>query len=292
MLKGRDLEQQVYESAHIHQVMTEIEANFPTYFKGFAQQQPLNVVFFNKHIGEYQKEQDAYREYLDLETLDEFEYDPNAFKSYTRKQCPIIRRCLMSRDEVMKAYRRSFNRTTGRQLLDTVRNIAEFGISYVADFDDNDHEDATTYEDLGLELLNDGKYQCAGVIGYGIQSSLLYGLYPSNFAHRSQNAVWSLYFLSGRKSFDLDDDSEFLMVRPDEGTCEQNFFYPAELFGFYALSVFVMLELACEDWGVTFENRYRYIYLSKFCDYVADTHRDDINMYKRSSDYVENQPWF
>lgn len=290
MLKGKELEQQVYESAHIHQVMREIEGNFPDYFKSFAQQ-PLELLLSN-HIREYGKEQDAYREYLDLEVLDEFECDPNAFKSHTRRHCPIIRRCLNARDEVMKAYQKNFRLATGRQLLDAVRNIAEFGVSYVADFDDEAHEDAATYSDLGLEPLNDDKYRRLGVIGYGIQSSLLYGLYPRNFAHRSQDAVWSLYFLSGRKDFGLKDGSEFLMVRPDEGTCEQNFFYPAELFGFYALSAFVMLELACEDLSITFENRYRYVYLSRFCDHVADTHRDDINTYKRSSEYVESQPWF
>lgn len=290
MFKGKELEKQVYEPKHIQQVLAEIERNFPDYFEGFAQQ-PLEPVFHN-YIREYEKEQEVYREYLDLEALDEFEYDPNAFKSHTRKRCPIIRRCLMSRDEVMKAYQKSFKLATGRQLLDTVRNIAEFGISYVADFDDEAHEDIATYSDLGLEPLNDDKYQRLGVIGYGIQSSLLYGLYPRNFAHRSQDAVWSLYFLSGRKDFGLEDGPEFLMVRPNEGTCEQNFFYPAELFGFYALSVFVMLELACEDLGITFENRYRYIYLSMFCNHVADTHRDDINAFKWSSEYVESQPWF
>jgi hypothetical protein len=54
----------------------------------------------------------------------------------------------------------------------------------------------------------------------------------------------------------------------------------------------VRLEWACEGLGITFEDRYRYIYLSRFCDHVADTHRDDIIMYKRSSEYVESQPWF
>jgi hypothetical protein len=290
MLKGKEIEKQVYEPDHIRQVMAEIEDTFPDYFKSFAQQ-PLEPMF-SKHIQGHEKEQDAYSEYLDPEALEEYEYDPNAFKSYTRKRCPIIRRCLNSPDEVMKAYRKSFNQVTGRQLLDAVRNIAEFGISYVANFDDESHEDAATYSDLGLEPLNESKYGCPGVIGYGIQSSLLYGLHPRNFAHRSQDAVWSLYFLSGRKDFGLEDGPEFLMVRPDEGTCEQNFFYPAELFGFYALSVFVMLELACEDLGIKFENRYRYIYLSRFCNHVADTHREDINAYKWSSEYVESRPWF
>lgn len=224
--------------------------------------------------------------------MDEFEYDPGAFKTHTRKQCPIIHRCLWSQAEEMRQYKRDFNRTTGRELLDTVRSIADFGISYAEDFDDEEHENAATYSDLGLEPLKESQYYCPGVIGYGIQSSLLYGVDARNFAHRSQNAVWSLYFLSGRGDFGLTDGSEFLMVQPDYGTCEQNYFYPPKLFGFYALRVYLLLKSACDDLGMTFHNRYRYVYLSKFCDHVANTHRDDINAYRWSSEDVESRPWF
>ena len=130
------------------------------------------------------------------------------------------------------------------------------------------------------------------MIGYGVQSNLLYGIYAREFAYRSQNAVWSFYFLSGRRDFDLQDGSEFLMVQPDEGICEQNYYYPADLFGFYALQVYKMAKKGCRDRGLTVQNRFRYIYLNVFCDHVADTHRNDINTYRRSSEYVESQPWF
>ncbi len=290
MIRGKELEKKAYEPQHIQNVLAEIGANFPKYFRTFAHQ-PLQAVF-NKAVQEYEKELEAYQKYLRLEALDEFEYDPSAFKKHTRNQCPIIRRCLMSPDEVMKDYRKSYNQVSGRQLLNAIRNIAEFGQAYVARFDDEIHERATSYNDLGLVPLNEGKYGCNKVVGYGIQSSLLYGLYARNFAHRSQNSVWSLYFLSGRKDFGLKDGSEFLMVHPELGTCEQNYFYPAELFGFYSLKLFLLLKSASEDSGVVLHDHYRYVYLSQFCDHVADRHRDDINTYKRSSAYVESQPWF
>ncbi|MBK7919034.1 MAG: hypothetical protein IPJ94_22790 [Chloroflexi bacterium] len=290
MIRGKDLEKQVYESEHIQQVTAEITANFPDYFTFFAQEELKSV--FRERIKDYQKEQDAYREYLNLQALEEYDqYDPNAFKSHTRKNCPIIRRCLMSQDEVMKDYKISFNNVTGRQLLNAVSNIARFGRSYQVGFNDETHEAATTPEDLSLETLNQTEYGCGGVIGYGIQSSLLYGVFPRTFAHRSQNAVWALYFLSGRKDFDLQDGSEFLMVHASTGTCEQNYFYPAELFGFYALHVYRLLKAACKEEGINFVNHYRYIYLSAFCDFIANRHREHINIFKRSSDYVESH-WF
>lgn len=289
MIRGNDLEEKVFEDEHIEQVLAEIDKNFPTYFESFAQQ-PIALVFQDRII-EYQKEQEKYRDYLDLEALEEFELDPNAFKGYTRKNCPIILRCLMSQDDVMKAYKRSFGMVTGRQLLDTVRNIAEFGITFTLNFDDETHEDAAYYHEMGLEPLNEEPYGTGGVIGYGVQSSLLFGLYPREFAHRSQNAVWTLYFLSGRKDFGLQDGSEFLMVHEKEGTCEQNYFYPAELFGFYSVYLYLKLKAACAELGIHFENQYRYIYLSVFSDYVANSHREDIKTYTRSSTYVESHPW-
>jgi hypothetical protein len=290
MIRDNELEKEVYEPGHINQVLAEIEQNFPSYFSTFAKQSSESV--FKKYIDGYEKEQRAYRDYLSIEALMEYEFDPNAFRRHTRTKCPIIRRCLQSPDEVMKQYQKSFNLISGRQLLDAVRNIAEFGLEYVTDFDDEAHEDAATYSDLGLEPLNEGKYGCTGVIGYGVQSTLLYGRYARNFAHRSQNAVWALYFLSGRKDFGLLDGSEFLMVEPDRGVCEQNYFYPAELFGFYSLSVFLLLKSACEEMQIPFYDLYRYVYLDAFNDHVASIHREHINTYTRSSTYVESQPWF
>lgn len=132
------------------------------------------------------------------------------------------------------------------------------------------------------------EYGCTGVIGYGIQSSLLFGKYPRMFAHRSQNAIWSLYFITDRKDFGLKYDSEFLMIQPKYSTCEQNYFYPADLFGFYALKLFLLLKQACGEKGIRFYDRYRYIYLTAFTDYIANSHRKDIDTLKWSSDHVES----
>lgn len=290
MIRDKKLEKQVYEPQHIGRVLAAIEASFPFYFESFARQ-PIQPVF-EKAIQAHAKDQGAYEDYLDFEGLEEYELDPKAFKTETKKHCPIIRHCLMSQDEVMDDYKRAFVAASGRQLLDPVRRIAEFGAAYAAAFDDQAHEAATSYTDLGLGALNEEGYGCVGVIGYGVQSSLLHGLYPREFAMRSQDAVWSLYFLSDRQDFALRDGSEFMMVHPDKGTCEQNYFYPADLFGFYSLQLYLMLKEACARRSITLSNAYRYIYLSAFDNHVAATHRHDISTFKMSSDYVERQPWF
>ncbi len=290
MILGNELEAQAHAPEHIAQVVTEIRVNFPHYFTSFAAE-PLEPRF-DKAIRRYEKEQIRYRAYMDLEALTEYAEDPGAFKSETAKHCPIIQHCLNSQDDVMNGYKEDFGRTTGRALLPPVCNIAHFGRDYVLAFKDSQHEAAASPGDLVLDPLNDVQYGLNRVIGFGIQSSMLYGQYPREFAHRSQSAVWSLYFLSGRKEFGLTDGSEFMMVQPKLGTCEQNYFYPAQLFGFYALQVYRLLKAACAEINVTLHNRYRYIYLSEFCDHVAGVHRADINIFKRSSSYVESQPWF
>ena len=290
MILGNELEAQVYEAEHIEQVMAEIRSSFPRYFDAFSSE--LLELRFDKAVRRYEKEQARYRAYMDLDALAEFAVDPGAFKSETAKHCPIIQHCLNSQDKVMNGYKEAFGRATGRSLLPPVRHIAQFGRDYSLAFKDNQHEATTSPSDLGLDPLNAPQYGLNSVIGYGIQSAMLYGQYPREFAHRSQNAVWGLYFLSGRQAFGLEDGSEFMMVQPQRGTCEQNYFYPAQLFGFYALKVYLLLKDACARVDMTLRNRYRYIYFSEFCDHVADTHRADINVFKRSSSYVESQPWF
>jgi hypothetical protein len=290
MIRENELEAEVHQPAHINMVLSEICLGFAFYFEEFRQK-PCQQLF-QEEIERHQKEQEAYQKYLDLQVLEEYAFDPNAFKGFTKKNCPIIQRCLWSQDEIMKSYKIAFNNVSGQDLLEAVSMIAEFGRLYVNEFSDQQHEHADSPSDLGLETLNEPEYGTLGVIGYGVQSSFLYGLYPRCFAHRSQNAVWSLYFLSNRKEFGLQDGSEFLMIHQDQGRIEQNYFYPAQLFAYYALKTYLLLKEGCHDLGIGFNDDFRYIYLSVFNDFVAEKHREDILTYRRSSSDVESQPWF
>ena len=199
MLRGNELDERVYDEAHIAEVLTEIRLTFPKYFTSFCQLS-LRKRFLDA-IKEYEAEQRCYLDYLDLEALGEFEDNPNSFKSETRKNCPIIRRCLNSREEYMKAYQRAFGEVRGGTF-STQRARSLSSSAYVAGFDHERHESSRAFGELGLEALNEPEYGCFGVIGYGIQSTFLYGQYPHAFAHRSQNAVWSLYFLTSGKISD------------------------------------------------------------------------------------------
>jgi hypothetical protein len=290
MKLGADPDPRMTEPAHIEAVVEEIRSNFDDYFATFAASNLRNKLA--SAVQAHTKEQQAYREYLKSDILSEYESDPGAFKATTRKKCPIIRRCLMSKEEFMKVYQIEFGNVSGRDLLDVVRRLSSFAIRYTARFQDEAHEAAQSPQALELDPLDTDPMYLRGVVGYGIQGSLLHGAYPREFAHRSQNSVWALYFLSGRKDFGLTDGSEFMMVQEKYGTADQNYFYHADLFGFYSLQLYLMLKHACAQRGIPLDRWKRYIYLSTFCDHVADRHRADINAFRWSSEDVESRGWY
>lgn len=283
MYKGSQLDDKIFDSDHIREVLVVIQKTFPKYFASFISENAQ--MQFAAAIQEFEHEQERYLKYFDEEALEEYEDDPNAFKKHTRNNCPIIHRCLMSNDEIMNDYKSSFNLVSGRELLDTVQGIAKFGKKYNRKFDHASHDKIKGFDELGLDSL--AELTCAGVVGYGIQSNFLYMLYPHAFAYRAQDAVWSLFFLSDKQKFDFEEGSEFVIYATEYGTGEQNYLYPPELFGFYMLKIYLMLKEACRAEGIKFKNEYRYIYLDTFARHVANTERNSINFLKKSSDYVE-----
>lgn len=270
----------IREPEHIQQVLAEIGRNFPKYQTSFWKPPKQRKRSIQKAIEDFLNEQPRYEEFLDLESLEEYEEDPNAFKGDMKRDCPIIRRCINSRDEAMKQYKISFNGAKGVDLLRATVKIAEFGRDFMADFEDELHELCETVDDLELEELEEEGYFATGVIGEGIKSHLLYFLYPNAFPNRSQNAIWSLYFLTERKDFGLKDDSEFLMIDVNRCITQQNYFYPYDLFSFYALKVYLMLKESSEERGYHFDSSYRYTYLNMFFDHVAEVHQGCISLFK------------
>lgn len=196
-------------------------------------------------------------------------------------QKQIIRRCLQSNEKEMELYKKKFNGSTGQDLLHVTLNIAKFGKKYMRHFDDHAHVGAKTVDDLELSTLLKEGYTAYGVIGGGIKSQFLYGLYPCAFPSRSQNAIWSLYFLTNKKDFGFRDDSEFLMIEADKGVTQQNYHYPYDLFAFYALKLYLTLKNAAAVKEYKFRKEYRYIYLNAFFEYVAKAHQADIGVLKR-----------
>jgi hypothetical protein len=276
-----------YKPEHIRLVLSEINAHFPDYFCSFCPSAKDAKQAFEAAIGNWERDRAAYVQLFHLGTLEEYEDDPNSFKSDLRTRCPIIRRCLNSSAKEMKKYKISFNSSTGRELLDVTRNIVVFGNEYVNHFNNKKHEAATAVKELQLGELLSEDYSVYGVIGGGIKSHFLYSLHPQAFSNRSQNAIWALYFLTEKKDFGFSDGSEFLMVDANEerSTAQQNYHYPYDLFAYYALCLHKMLKEACAKKGIALDNSKRYCYVDGFVDHIAARHGSEINCLKGTGEY-------
>lgn len=308
----RNVESICYEETHIQSVLSAIRENFENYFRGFIETHAgmtLSVEQFGKlrqsmgvqktpgllkkdptaryksiileSITAFEHDRVAYEQILDMDALEEYEEDPNTFKTrILGAQCPVIRRTLANRKaKELDKYRLDFRRSNPDGLLNVVTRLCTFAEEYIATtYDASTYELCKHYHDLHLELLDTADYTYFGVIGGGIKTMMLYKLNPMVFPSRSRNAVWALWFLSGKQDFGCRMGSEFLMIDVQKVITQQNYFYPYTLFAFYAFEIYKMLRDKASDLGVYIDPAYRYVIVDAFFDYVASEHLSEIRL--------------
>ncbi|MDD6214824.1 MAG: hypothetical protein PUB42_06555, partial [Firmicutes bacterium] len=178
-------------------------------------------------------------------------------------------------------YRYEFSIADPEKLLHTVHNLLDFANEYMSEiYDEDDYEYARFYDELNMEDLDTEDYTVYGVIGGGIKSHMLYKLYPSVFPNRSRNAIWALWYLTNKANFGCSMDSEFIMIDVDKSIVQQNYFYPYELFAFYALAIYNLLNDKAKKMDVYIDPAYRYVVVDVFLNYVADEHSEEISLLK------------
>ena len=308
----RNVEATCYEEAHIQAVLSEINQNFEAYFPRFIETQAgkaLSGEQFNRlrqrfgvqgaggsvrldpsarfksiirtSIDEFEHDRDSYERILNPEALEEYEEDPNTFKTIVLgTQCPVIRKTLVNRKaKELDKYRLDFRRSDADGLLGVVTRLCSFAADYAAEvYDPSVYELCSNYHELGLELLDTPDYTYFGVIGGGIKTMMLYKLNPMVFSSRSRNAVWALWFLSGKKDFGCRMDSEFLMINVDKVITQQNYYYPYELFAYYAFEIYKMLRDKAAKLNAYIDPEYRYVIVDAFFDFVASVHQEEIRL--------------
>lgn len=319
---NRELEDICYMPKHIELVRKEIQKNFGNYFSDFLETQAgkaitaakaaeiakaigattrmrtpagskqkeafLNIIQYA--IDDFEKDREKYEEFMDLDALEEYADDPSNFKNTVLKnQCPIIRTTLQNkRAKELDKYRMDFRVADPNELLIVVQNLTAFAISYYEDnYDPDSYDEITSLEELGLSDLDTDDYTVYGVIGGGIKSHLLYKLNPEVLPNRGRDAIWALYYLTDKKTFDCRQDSEFLMIHAEKGTTQQNYFYPYELFSIYALHIFQLLNAEANRIGVELDINYRYVFVDAFLSFVAESHAAEIDFLKSSSGEAE-----
>lgn len=236
-----------------------------------------------KSIEEFKKDRQKYIDLLDPELLEEDDDYPS-FKNKTLKnECPIIHSTLFSQIEELKEYKIKFNAAAPKDLYDVVSNLSQFSRDYYSSYDETAYQNITSYEELGLSVLETSgdTYTAYGVIGGGIRSHILYKNHPECFPNRSQWALWALWFLSNNETFGCEMESEFLMIDLKQNITQQNYFYPYDLFTFYAYHIYKLLNNKAAELGVEIDPAYKYVVVNEFLNYVTNLHAEDISLLRR-----------
>lgn len=241
---------------------------------------------FKEAIDDFNKERQPYLDILDLESLEEYKHDVNSFKNTVLKnQIPIIRKTLQNKQaKELDKFRAAFNAAQPGHLFEVTSNIIKLANDWKNDwYDGKEFEKIENCDDLGYYDLDEEGYTAFGVIGGGIKSEFIFKLFPEMYPSRSREAVWALYYLSSKKKFGCKEDSQFLMINADEGTTQQNYFYPYGLFAFYALRIYYKLKELYAKHGISLPIEYRFVAVDNFLSFVARSHQDEINVLKQNS---------
>ena len=310
------VEDECFQVKHIQKVLDKIKENFQGYFDKFLESQQSHIPqdridtlhdrfivdsegkhlvldrsracreLFEEAISDFEKDKKAYVDLFDQELLEEYEDDPQQFKSRILKiETPIIRRTLQNMyAEQLDKYRAAFARANAVDLLTVVSRLSKFSEDYLQNkYNAETFEDIVYYKDFNLTVLDTEEYTVHGVIGGGIKSTMLFKNYPDVFSSRSRLAVWALWYLVGKQKFGCKMDSEFLMIDLKQNSVQQNYFYPYELFEFYALQIYLLIKNAAKRLGVEVNSAYRFIYVDAFLSFIALDHIQEINDLSKSS---------
>lgn len=310
------VEDECFQVKHIQKVLDKIKENFQGYFDKFLESQQSHVPqdridtlhdrfivdsegkhlvldrsracreLFEEAISDFEKDKKAYVDLFDQELLEEYEDDPQQFKSCALKiDTPVIRKTLRNLyAEQLDKYRAAFARANAVDLLTVVSRLSKFSEDYLQNkYNAETFEDIVYYKDFNLTVLDTEEYTVHGVIGGGIKSTMLFKNYPDVFSSRSRLAVWALWYLVGKQKFGCKMDSEFLMIDLKQNSVQQNYFYPYELFEFYALQIYLLIKNAAKRLGVEVNSAYRFVYVDAFLSFIALDHIQEINDLSKSS---------
>lgn len=306
----RGVEPKCYETTHIEKVTEKIRENFPAYFDKFIETEAgvgitagdfakLRESFGVKAVkdtgkkdlsakykriiadsyDEFEKDRESYLNIFDMESLEEYEEDPYTFKSDVLKtKCPIIRKTLNSKNaKELDKYRYEFGIADADYLLSVVTKLCDTANDYVTNiYDSENYESIEEYKSLQMEEFDSDECTAYGVIGGGIKTLMLHKVNPEVFSSRSRSALWALWYLSGKETFGCTTDSEFLMIDVNKIITQQNYFYPYELFHFYAFEVYKLLRDEATELEAYIDPAYRYVIVDRFFEFVAGEHEEEI----------------
>jgi hypothetical protein len=292
----------IREPDHVARVWKEIESALPAYWERFVASEtkaakeakkrkssPKDMSeaavvtrVFDEAVASFEKTAAEYRKYFSPAAFETYHDDPSTFTKTLSRDVPVIANTLRQRHAELREWQMHFRRAKANDLLQVFANVFDFIADWLKDHPVTSYALIDDADGFGLDPLDsDETMSMVNVIGMGIKSVVLHHIDPERLPRRGQLALYGLYFLSGKKDFDLPTkSSEFLMINDvnpvaDCIIMDQNYWYPYGLFSLYALRIYRWIEGRAATACFTLDKSVRYVYVDRFLDAVCNEHIED-----------------
>ena len=300
---SKDFER-VGERAHVDRVLEELTLNVPKYFETITQLKKIDngviptndkviwSTLISDGIIKYEKESPAYQSFFSEDNMEEFEEidDAKVFKSELRKDCPIIRKSLMSSMAELQKWREDFAMAKAQDLFETFANFIDFMRDYAVSNSNLDYNDLKTQDDFEplFKFSSDEDLVLKNVIGAGIKTTIIYNIKPHLFCKSVRRTLYGLSFLttdihtlmpSRTSEFIMMDDTDMNKSGRNASSnfrMEHNYWYPYNLFMLYTNHIYKIIEEHLNKIGITLEPKYRFVYVTLFLELICIKEMDAV----------------
>ena len=300
---SKDFER-VEETTHVHKIVNELNENVPKYFEKITNLYkseengiPLNEkIIWSKlvadGISKFEKESQSYQKFFSEGNMEEFEEidDAKTFKSELRKDCPIIRKSLMSKMAELQKWKEDFAMAKAQDLFETFANFIDFMRDYGDSTEGVDYNDLETQEDFERlnEFSSDEDLTLQKVIGSGIKTTVVYNIMPQYFCKSVRRTLDGLSFLTTEiRDLMPSRTSEFIMMDDTDISkggrnassnfrMEHNYWYPYNLFMLYTNNVYKIIENLLKNINIDLQPKYRFVYVNLFLELICKVHEEDV----------------
>lgn len=293
---SKDFER-VEEEAHVDRVLQELNLNVPKYFEAITSMHKIengiipssDKIIWSKliidGITKYEKESQSYQKFFSEDNMEEFEEvdDAKVFKSELKRDCPIIRKSLMSSMAELQKWKEDFAMAKAQDLFDTFANFLDFMRDYAETNKDINYDLLANQDDFEplFEFSNDEDLVLKNVIGAGIKTTIIYNIMPHLFCKSVRRTLYGLSFLT-RDIHNLmpSRTSEFIMIDDTDSykggrnatsnfRMEHNYWYPYNIFMLYTNHVYKIIAELLNNIGITLEPKYRFVYVNLFLELIC-----------------------
>jgi len=293
---SKDFER-VEEPTHVDRVLKELTLNVPKYFDAITELHKIenaviptnDKVVWSKiltdGIAKFEKESLSYQKFFSEDNMEEFEEidDAKVFKSELKKDCPIIRKSLMSSMTELQKWKEDFAMAKAQDLFETFANFLDFMRDYADATEDINYDDLETQEDFQplFEFSNDEDLVLRNVIGAGIKTTIIYNIMPQLFCKSVRRTLYGLSFLTRDIHILMPSrTSEFIMMDDTDMNkggrnaianfrMEHNYWYPFNIFMLYTNHIYKIIADLLNKMGITLEPKYRFVYVNLFLELIC-----------------------